>query len=314
MRVVFAGTPEFSVAALAALRDADHEMVGVFTQPDRPAGRGQKLQSSAVAQKAEALKLSLFKPAKFDAAAQAQLHALNPDLMVVVAYGLILPQAALDIPRHGCLNIHASLLPRWRGAAPIQRAILAGDTETGITIMRMDAGLDTGAMLLRESIGIGEHDTAADLQDRLATLGARLIVEALRQIESGAPIETPQPAEGMTYAKKISKGEARLDWSRPALELERAVRAFNPAPVAWTEIDPGSASGTGAERLRVWAASAVVGSGGEPGLIVHTGDDGITVACGEGALRIARLQRAGGKVVNARDALRGWDVRGKRFQ
>lgn len=301
MKIIFAGTPEFSVAALQALHAAGHDIVGVFTQPDRPAGRGQKLQSSAVAQAAEALHIPVFKPLKFDADAQSQLRGLNPDVMVVVAYGLLLPQAALDIPKHGCLNIHASLLPRWRGAAPIQRAILAGDTETGITIMQMDAGLDTGAMLLRESIAIGAHDTTADVHDRLAALGAKLIVDALAQ----KPRAVPQPADGATYAKKISKDEARLDWSQPADVLARAVRAFNPAPVAWTELN--------GERVRIYSAKAAAGSG-EPGTIAAVNDHGIVVNCGTGSLQIDRLQRAGGKVLEARDVLRGWNPLGQRFR
>ena len=302
MKLVFAGTPEFSVAALHALHTAGHVIAGVFTQPDRPAGRGQKIQSSAVAQAAEALQLPVFKPLKFDADAQVQLRELAPDVMVVVAYGLILPQAALDIPKHGCLNIHASLLPRWRGAAPIQRAILAGDTETGITIMQMDAGLDTGAMLLRESVTIGAHDTSADLHDRLSALGAKLIVEALAKPRHA----TPQPANGATYAKKINKDEARLDWSQPADKLARAVRAFNPAPVAWTELN--------GERVRVFTARALSSSGGDPGLIAHADDQGLIVNAGEGALRLSRLQRAGGKVLDARDVLRGWNPIGQRFR
>ena len=302
MKIVFAGTPEFSVAALQALHAAGHAIAGVFTQPDRPAGRGQKLHSSAVSQAAEALGLPVFKPLKFDATAQAQLRELGTDVMVVVAYGLILPQAALDIPKHGCLNIHASLLPRWRGAAPIQRAILAGDTETGITIMQMDAGLDTGAMLLREVVTIGANDTSADLHDRLAALGATLIVKALATPQHA----TPQPADGATYAKKISKDEARLDWSRPADELARAVRAFNPAPVAWTELN--------GERVRVFSANTVVSRGGDPGLIAHADDQGLLVNTGKETLRLTRLQRAGGKVLEARDVLRGWNPIGQRFR
>ncbi|MEK6806131.1 MAG: methionyl-tRNA formyltransferase [Pseudomonadota bacterium] len=306
MKIVFAGTPEFSVAALAALHAAGHEILGVFTQPDRPAGRGQKLQSSAVAQKAVALKLSLFKPLKFDAEAQTQLRALNPEAMVVVAYGLILPQAVLDIPRHGCFNIHASLLPRWRGAAPIQRAILAGDCTTGITIMRMDAGLDTGAMLLREAVPIGEDDNAAAVHGRLAVLGARLMVETLRQIENGTQKETAQPVEGASYAKKINKDEARLDWSRPATKLARAVRAFNPAPVAWTELD--------GERIRIYAAEALgTRLDVAPGVISMTNAGSIVVNCGEGSLMIKRLQRPGGRPLDIDEVLRGWNPDGRRF-
>ncbi len=304
MKLVFAGTPEFAVPALDALVQAGHEIAAVYTQPERPAGRGRRLQATAVAERARALKLPLRTPDKFSADAITELKALAPEAMVVVAYGLILPQAVLDIPQHGCFNIHASLLPRWRGAAPIQRALLAGDAETGITIMKMDAGLDTGPMLLQEKTTVGER-TAGELQQMLAPLGARLMVAALRLLERGALRETAQPQTGATYAKKISKDEARLDWSRPTLELARQVRAYNPAPVAWTELD--------GERLRIYRATALPQHNAQPPGAVLEAAQHLTVATGDGALRIEQLQRAGGKPLPAADVLRGWTLLGKNF-
>ncbi|MFC4250250.1 methionyl-tRNA formyltransferase [Sinimarinibacterium flocculans] len=303
MRLVFAGTPEFSVSALDALHGAGHEIVGVFTQPDRPAGRGRKLMPSPVAQRAAALGLPLYKPEKLRAEAQAELRLLAPEIMVVVAYGLILPQAVLDIPPRGCLNIHASLLPRWRGAAPIQRAIEAGDTETGITIMRMDAGLDTGPMLLREAVPIDEDTTAAVLHDRLAPLGARLIVEALAALEAGTLREQAQPAAGATYASKLSKEEARVAWASDAAGLARRVRAFNPVPVAWSELD--------GERVRILAARPAPAVDLPPGTIVAADD--LRVACGSGSLEITRLQWPGGRVVTAQEAMAARRLGGRRF-
>nr|WP_206370467.1 methionyl-tRNA formyltransferase [Solimonas marina] len=306
--MVFAGTPEFSVAALDALHAAGHQIVGVYTQPDRPAGRGRKLTPSPVAQRAEALGLPLFKPERLRGATeQDELRALAPDVMVVVAYGLILPQAVLDIPRHGCLNIHASLLPRWRGAAPIQRAIEAGDTETGITIMRMDAGLDTGPMLLREALPIDDTTTAASLHDALAPMGARLIVEALVRLAAGTLTATPQPADGATYAKKLDKDEARIDWTLPALQIARHVRAFNPVPVAWTELE--------GERVRIFDAVAPspTAAGQAPGTIVDSGADGIVVATGDGVLSLRRLQWPGGKPLPAAQVAQGRTLAGRQF-
>jgi len=305
MRLVFAGTPEFSVQALDALHAAGHHIAAVFTQPDRPAGRGQRLTPTAVAERARMLGLPVFKPEKLHAEAQAELRELKPEVMVVVAYGLILPQAVLDIPHHGCLNIHASLLPRWRGAAPIQRAIEAGDAETGITIMRMDAGLDTGPMLLRESLPIGEQTTAARLHDALAAQGARLIVEALRQLQTGQLRETAQPAEGATYAKKLGKEEARVQWQQGAAEIARRIRAFNPAPVCWSELE--------GERVRLLQAQAVPDSSGIPGEILSVDTAGICVACAAGAVRVTELQFAGGKPMAAADAARGRHLAGRRF-
>ena len=306
MRLVFAGTPEFAVPALDALHRAGHDIVGVFTQPDRPAGRGRKLQAAPVALRAEALGLSVHKPLKLHVEAQAVLRELAPEVMVVVAYGLLLPQAVLDIPLHGCINIHASLLPRWRGAAPIARAVEAGDSETGITIMRMDAGLDTGPMLLVECLPLTAEMTAAQLHDALSPLGGRLIVEALARLQRGELPQQAQPADGMTYAKKLSKEEARIDWSHPAGELARRVRAFNPAPVAWSELD--------SERIRFWNARAEPGAvAAVPGTVLAADATGLYVACGEGRLLVTELQRPGGKALPAATVAQNWSVVGKRF-
>src|SRR5579859_3344972 len=306
MNLVFAGTPEFAVPALDALHAAGHQVLAVFTQPDRPAGRGRKLHASPVALRAEALGIPLHKPSRLDPAAQAVLRGLAPDAVVVVAYGLLLPQKVLDIPAHGCINIHASLLPRWRGAAPIARAVEAGDLETGITIMRMDAGLDTGPMLLAERMPLPPRMSAAGLHDALAPMGGRLIVEALTRLARGELPEQAQPAEGMTYARKLSKEEARIDWTRPATELARRVRAFNPAPVAWSELD--------GERIRLWDALAEPASRtAEPGTVLSLDGTGLRIACGEGQLLVTELQRPGGRVLDAAAAARGWDIAGWRF-
>ncbi len=293
MRLVFAGTPEFAAQALDALLAAGHEVLGVMTQPDRPAGRGMKLQASPVKQRAQAAGLPVIQPqglrlgGKFDAdaqAAQAQLRAWGPELMVVAAYGLILPQWVLDLPPRGCLNIHASLLPRWRGAAPIQRCIEAGDAETGNTIMQMDAGLDTGAMLLREAFPIAADDTAATLHDRLAAQGARLIVQALADLDRLVP--QPQAAEGATYAAKIEKAEAAIDWTQPAAEIERRLRAFDPFP--------GGVAPWAGEAVKVWRVRAAEGAG-EPGRVLAWHPDGPEVACGQGSVVVTEAQRPGGK-------------------
>lgn len=306
MRVVFAGTPEFAAQALAAILADGNEVVLVLTQPDRPAGRGMSLQASPVKQLALQHGLPVHQPSslKSEDACQPIIEA-RPDVMVVAAYGLILPQAALDIPRLGCLNIHASLLPRWRGAAPIQRAILAGDAKTGVTIMRMEAGLDSGPMLLKESLPIADTETAGTLHDKLAALGARLIVEALPKLERGELPGDIQPEEGVTYAAKLEKAEAALDWRRPALLLDRAVRAFNPFPGATAQMD--------GQIIKIWRAAAVPGTG-EPGTVLAAGADGIVVACGEGALCLTELQKAGGKRLPAADFLRGFALKpGQRF-
>ena len=285
MRIVFAGTPPFAAAALDALADAGHDIALVLTQPDRPAGRGMKLTPSAVKQAALARNLPVYQPSSLKTPeAQVELAALKADVMVVAAYGLILPQAVLDLPRHGCLNIHASLLPRWRGAAPIQRAILAGDAETGITLMQMDAGLDTGAMLSKTRVPILETDTAASLHDTLAAAGARAIVDALAHFDTLHP--EAQDDSLATYAAKLTKEEARLDWSQPADALARAVRAYNPAPGAWTLLD--------GAPLKIWAAQACAGSG-RPGEVLQAEGDRLLIACGRGALALQDIQPAGSK-------------------
>ncbi|WP_275628131.1 methionyl-tRNA formyltransferase [Pseudomonas sp. 273] len=287
LRIVFAGTPEFAAEHLKALLDTPHEIFAVYTQPDRPAGRGQKLMPSPVKQLAAQHGLPVLQPPTLrDAAAQAELAALRPDLMVVVAYGLILPQAVLDIPRLGCINSHASLLPRWRGAAPIQRAVQAGDAESGVTVMRMEAGLDTGPMLLKVSTPISAEDTGGSLHDRLARLGPPAVVEAIAGLAAGTLEGEVQDDALATYAHKLSKDEARLDWSRPAVELERSVRAFDPWPVCHTTLN--------GEPLKVWAARLGEGRG-EPGRILDASRDGLLVGCGEGSLLLTRVQLPGGK-------------------
>lgn len=297
MKLIFAGTPEFAAAALAALADAGHDIALVLTQPDRPAGRGMALQASPVKRLAEARGLPVFQPPTLkDAEAQARLAAVGADAMVVAAYGLILPQAVLDLPRHGCLNIHASLLPRWRGAAPIQRAILAGDFETGVCIMQMEAGLDTGPVLLAEATPISADDTAATLHDRLAALGARLIVDALARLPLPA---VAQPDAGVTYAAKIDKAESAIDWTRPAAEIDRQIRAFDPFPAAQSTL-----AGT---PVKLWRAVPAAGHG-RPGEVLAAGRDGIVVACGDGALCVGELQKAGGKRLSAVQFLAGHAV------
>ena len=287
------GSPAFSVPALRALRSAGHDIAAVYTQPPRPANRGQTVAKSAVHIAADALGIEVRHPAslKRDPAAQAEFAALQLDAAVVAAYGLILPQAMLDAPRRGCLNIHASLLPRWRGAAPIQAAVLAGDTDSGVTIMQMDAGLDTGDMLLREAVPIGPRGTAAELHDALAAIGATLIVRALAQ----RPPAIPQPAEGATYAPKLSRADGALDWRHPAEELDRRVRALNPWPGTWCR--------WGDEVLKVLEAEPADGSG-PPGTVL----EGLIVACGAGALRLVRVQRAGRSPMMADAFLRGTPI------
>ncbi len=316
LRVIFAGTPEFARAALERLHAAGHEIVRVMTQPDRPAGRGMKLQASPVKQYAQAHGLPVAQPlglrlqGKYpqDAqAAQAAIEAARADVMVVAAYGLILPQWVLDAPRLGCINIHASLLPRWRGAAPIHRAIEAGDTETGVTLMQMDAGLDTGDMLQVERLPIDATDTTATLHDKLADLGARMVVEALPRAAAGALVRTPQPEAGITYAHKIEKSEAEVDWSLPAPAIERRLRAFDPFP--------GASSHVQGETVKLWRAQCETASSSAPaGTLLAADDTGVLVACGEGALRLTQLQRAGGKRLPAADFLRGFPLTaGQRF-
>ena len=295
MRIIFAGTPPFAAAALNALADAGHDIALVLTQPDRPAGRGMKLTPSAVKQAALARGLPVSQPPSLKSPeAQDELRAADADVMVVAAYGLILPQAVLDLPRFGCLNIHASLLPRWRGAAPIQRAILAGDLETGITIMQMDAGLDTGAMLSKTVVPIRDSDTAASLHDVLAATGASAIVAALANYSELVPVA--QDDAQATYAAKLSKDEAQLDWSQPADALARAVRAYNPVPGAWTLLD--------GAPLKIWAAQAVSGSG-VAGAVLRAEVDQLVVACGNGALALHEIQPAGSKRMSAAAFLAG---------
>ena len=299
MRLVFMGTPDFAVPALAALSRAGHEILCVFTQPPRPAGRGQREQRSPVHEFAAGRGWTVRSPASLkSAAAQREFAGLGADAAVVAAYGLILPKAVLAAPKHGCLNIHASLLPRWRGAAPIQRALLAGDAETGITIMQMDEGLDTGAILLQEATPIGPDDTGAALHDRLAEMGARLIVAALPAVAAGTLVPRPQPATGVTHAPKLTREEGRLDWRRPATELERQVRAFDPWPGAWFE--------TRGERIKVLSATSVaIDTAAAPGTVL---DAAPAVACRGGALRLRRLQRAGKAALDAADFLRGFPL------
>jgi len=305
LQVAFAGTPEFAAQALAAILDAGFAVPLVLTQPDRPAGRGMKLTASPVKQLALARGLAVDQPERLRTPAQrAALQAAAPDVLVVAAYGLLLPPEVLTLPRLGCINIHASLLPRWRGAAPIHRAIQAGDRQSGITIMQMDEGLDTGPILLARSTPILPEDTAGSLHDRLAALGADLVVEALRRLPEGLPA-TPQPQQGVTYAAKISKAEAALDWRRPAAELARAVRAFNPFP--------GAQGRLGGTTLKIWQAQPADLSG-EPGKVLASSPEGIVVACGEGALRLTELQRPGARRMTAREFLAGFPVSaGDRF-
>ncbi|MBS3979393.1 MAG: methionyl-tRNA formyltransferase [Rhodobacteraceae bacterium] len=300
MKIIFMGTPEFSVPVLEALHRT-HQIVAVYCQPPRPAGRGKADRPGPVQMRAEALGLPVRHPVSLRSdAAVADFAALGADVAVVVAYGLILPQAVLDAPRLGCLNIHASLLPRWRGAAPIHRAIMAGDRETGVCIMQMEAGLDTGPVLLRQAVTIGAEETTADLHDRLSTLGARLIVEALARLPQLRA--EPQPAEGVTYAAKIDKAEARIDWTRPAAEVDRLIRGLSPFPGAWTEVN--------GERVKLLRSRLVQGQGqgqsqgqsqGAPGQVLH----GFTVACGEGAVQITEAQREGKRPMPATEILRG---------
>ncbi|MFC5696133.1 methionyl-tRNA formyltransferase [Pseudomonas sp. GCM10022186] len=287
LRLVFAGTPEFAAEHLKALLDSRHQVIAVYTQPDRPAGRGQKLMPSPVKQLALEHGIPVLQPPTLrDPAAQAELKALGADLMVVVAYGLILPQVVLDTPHLGCINSHASLLPRWRGAAPIQRAVQAGDAESGVTVMQMEAGLDTGPMLLKVTTLITSEDTGGSLHDRLAQLGPQAVLEAIEGLAAGTLKGEVQDDALANYAHKLNKDEARLDWSRPAIELERLVRAFNPWPICHSSL--------GGEPLKVLAAALGEGRG-QPGQILAASKDGLTVACGEGALLLTRLQLPGGK-------------------
>ena len=313
LQLGFAGTPQFAVPALNALSRSRHRIAAVFTQPDRPAGRGQTLQQSAIKQRALELGLPLHQPRSFKTEeAIATLRNLDLDALVVVAYGLILPAAALAIPRLGCFNIHASLLPRWRGAAPIQRALLAGDTVTGVTIMRMEAALDTGPMLAAREVSIADRDTAGTLHDRLAQVGAELIVETLDALTNDGPPLRPQPQEGVTYAEKIGKAEALIDWRTDAPGILRRVRAFNPWPIAETRLK--------GAQLRIWEAELAPSEAFAatppvlPGVVLAASNRGIDVACGRGGLRILRLQLAGRKPLAAQEFLTAQRLDGMRFE
>lgn len=310
LRIIFAGTPDFAARHLDALLSSEHEIVGVFTQPDRPAGRGKKLMPSPVKVLAEEKGLPVFQPSSLRQAENQQLVAeLNADVMVVVAYGLILPKAVLDMPRLGCINVHGSLLPRWRGAAPIQRALWAGDVQTGVTIMQMDVGLDTGDMLYKLACPITAEDTSATLYDKLAALGPRGLIETLQQLAQGTAQPQVQDEALVTYAEKLSKDEARMDWSLSAEQLERCIRAFNPWPMSWFVIDE--------QPVKVWKASVLPSSTqAEPGTIVDASKSGIQVATADGILNLESLQPAGKKAMSAQDLLnsrREWFVPGNRL-
>ena len=299
MRIVFAGTPDFAVPSLRAAAQRN-EVVAAYTQPDRPAGRGRELTPSPVKREALLRGIDVVQPENFKSAVSKDaLRALKPDLMIVVAYGLILPQSVLDIPTYGCWNVHASLLPRWRGAAPIQRAVEAGDTQSGVCLMQMEKGLDTGPVLLSQALDIGANDTGGQLHDRLAALGAQVLADGLGLLRAGIrPVPKAQPEIGVTYANKLDKAEAKLDWSQPAIVLANKVRAFNPWPMAEAVV--------AGERLRLHGAVAVdEGHNVAPGTLLRAARDGLDVACGEGVLRIRVLQREGGKAITAADYLNG---------
>jgi methionyl-tRNA formyltransferase len=302
-RIVFAGTPDFSVPPLRALLDAGYAVVGVYTQPDRPAGRGRKLSPSPVKEVALDAGLPVLQPPNFrDPASVDELAALRPDLMIVVAYGLLLPRSVLDVPAHGCVNIHASVLPRWRGAAPIQRAVLAGDRSSGVTIMRMEEGLDTGPMYRIDEIPLNEHETGGSLHDRLSLLGAESLIAALPGIIDGSLVAQPQDDAAACYAHKLDKAEAWLDWTRPAVDLERQVRAFNPWPVAQTRYEDAN--------LRIWRAHAVQGVGAAPGTVMRASRNGIEVATGDGLLCVTELQLPGKRAMGAQDFINAQPIQG----
>jgi methionyl-tRNA formyltransferase len=308
LRLVFMGTPDFAVPSLNALIEAGHELVCVYSQPPRPAGRGQQVQKSPVHRFAEERGIPVRTPKSLrNAEAQEEFAALRADAAVVAAYGLILPQPILDAPRLGCLNVHGSLLPRWRGAAPIQRAILAGDAETGITIMQMDIGLDTGGMLLKGTVPITRETTASSLHDQLAALGARLIVEALEGIAAGRLTAEPQPEEGVTYAAKLTREDGRLDWRQPAAFVERQVRALTPWPGCWFDAPKaGDAKNGGTERIKVLKAELAPEAGSAaPGTVL---DNQLSVACADGAVRLTAVQRPGKAPVDGAAFLRGFDL------
>jgi methionyl-tRNA formyltransferase len=305
-KIIFAGTPDFAVASLAALVEAGHKPCAVLTQPDRPAGRGKKLAASPVKRFALEQDIPVLQPATLrDADAVAELKALQPDIMIVAAYGLILPQTVLDIPRVGCLNVHASLLPRWRGAAPVQAVILAGDERSGVCLMAMEVGLDTGPVFACDAFDIGEHETAGELHDRLAAAGGTLLIRHLRAIIDGSLAAIPQQDELATYAPKIRSADAELDWQQPASELERKVRAYNPVPGAWFML--------GEERVKCWQALCVEGAQAPAGSVLAAGPGGIDVACSNGVLRLLSLQRPGKRSVTAAELAAQTDLTGRQL-
>jgi len=297
LRIIFAGTPDFAAKHLSALLNSEHEVIAVYSQPDRPAGRGKKLKPSDVKQLAVSRDIPVYQPVSLrNEEAQQELAALNADLMVVVAYGLILPQVVLDTPRLGCINVHGSLLPRWRGAAPIQRSIWAGDAETGVTIMQMDLGLDTGAMLHKVTCPIADDETSASLYDKLAELGPQGLLETLAQISSNTAVAQVQDDEQANYAAKLSKEEANIDWTQSAVEIERQVRAFNPWPVSYTQIAE--------QNVKIWQASvSAETTAAQPGTVVAATKQGIQVATGDGVLTLLNLQLAGKKAMPVQDIL-----------
>jgi methionyl-tRNA formyltransferase len=309
LRIAFAGTPQFALPALRALLASRHRVVGVLTQPDRPAGRGRELRASPVKLLALEAGVPVAQPTSLKTPeGRLELHGWAPELLVVVAYGLILPQVVLDLPRLGCLNIHGSLLPRWRGAAPIHRAILAGDSETGVSIMQLDAGLDTGPVLLERRHPIGVHDTTGDLHDVLAELGAVALLDAIDGLASGRLLPRPQSAQGVTYAAKIDKSEAPIDWKRSAVDIDRQIRAFNPWPIAETRF-----AGEPLRILRAAIAGTAAEAGTAPGTLLGLAEDGLHVSCGEGVVAVRELQRAGKRPVSARDFANTVRLDGLRF-
>jgi len=305
-KVIFAGTPEFAVASLKALVESGITPIAVLTQPDRPAGRGKRLSASPVKQFAEDLGIPVLQPKTLrDAGVVAELEAMQPDLMVVAAYGLLLPQNVLDIPRAGCVNVHASLLPRWRGAAPIQAALLAGDEKTGVCLMSIEAGLDTGPVYSSDAITVNDGETAGELHDRLAELGGRVLAQHVKEIAAGKLEAITQDDDDATYAGKIATADAAIDWRRSARDIDRQVRAFNPVPGAWFM--------HGDERIKCWRAKPVAGVDATPGTVVAASQEGIVVACGDGALSIGSLQRPGKRIITAGEFANQVDLAGQRL-